>query len=73
MRAAGPGCGLAEQVSPRAQLGWAESGRGLLHWPQPVKHSASFHFLFFIFFRSIYIIVLPSYQSLINCTNVFIT
>jgi hypothetical protein len=46
MRAAGPGCGLAEQAFPRAQLGWAESGRGLLRWPQPVKHSASFSFFF---------------------------
>jgi hypothetical protein len=49
MRAAGPGCGLAEQASPRAQLGWAESGRGLLRWPQAVKHSASFSFLFLFF------------------------
>jgi hypothetical protein len=51
MRAAGPGCGLAEQASPRAQLGWAESGRGLLRWPQAVKHSASFSFLFLFFFQ----------------------
>jgi hypothetical protein len=49
MRAVGPGCGLAEQASPRAQLGWAESGRGLLRWPQAVKHSASFSFLFLFF------------------------
>jgi hypothetical protein len=51
MRAAGPGCGLAEQAFPHAQLGWAESGRGLLRWLQPVKHSASFSF-FFIFSKA---------------------
>jgi hypothetical protein len=51
MRAAGPGYGLAERAPPRAQLGWAESGRGLLRWPQPVKHSASFSFSFFLFFQ----------------------
>jgi hypothetical protein len=43
---------LGQRQSQRQRPGWAASGRGLIRWPQPVKHSENFLF-FFYFFRSI--------------------
>jgi hypothetical protein len=42
---------LGQRQSQRQRPGWAASGRGLIRWPRPVKHSENFSF--FYFFRSI--------------------
>jgi hypothetical protein len=43
---------LGQRQSQRQRLGWAASGRGLIRWPRPVKHSENFS-ISFLFFQKL--------------------